>query len=288
MAYDNKRVSAFDNFYSDGCGCKNEEKYYFNGTYIDLCGLPVEEYMKPQCCCGGDGNDDEEVQKPLNEIFVKSFKDENGEIYYQAFSKFEVTSNIKINVYSMNETMTMLDLYVGDVQTVPEKGETEDFLTITLSIEEDENYKYVIATESSKTISDIYFDTILLSESGLFDENFNKISMENGTTSDLRFIIPSTDINCNDMEIDELDKFCMENQHCLMLYIPKSLYDKGSYSISNIGGDIVTDKFALSKTIFINNMEYVLLIDKATDDVTPYVPLYKEELVYEYKLTINK
>lgn len=287
MAYDNNRISAFDNFYSDGCGCNREKKYYFNGTYIDLCGLPIEEYMKPQCCCG-NGNNGGEAMKPLNEILVKSFKDENENIYYQAFSKFAVTSNIKISVYSMNDTITVLDLYVGDIQSAPEIGETEDFLSITLNIEDDDNYQYVVSTESSKTISDIYYNTVLLSKSEIFDDTFNKISMENGTTNDLRFVIPQTDVNCNDMEIDELDEFCMVNQHCLILYIPKFIYDKKAYSISSIGGDIVTDKFAYFNTTTVNNVEYVFLIDKATDDITPYVPLYKEELVYEYKLTINK
>lgn len=287
MAYDNNRFSVFDNFYSDGCGCKNEKKYYCNGTYIDLCGLSIEEYMKPQCCCGGNSNDGDSV-KPLNEIFVKSFKDDNGDIYYQAFSKFAVTSNIKINILCMDNTLTVLDLYVGDVQTTPERGETEDFSTITLSSNEDDNYRYIVSTESSKTINDIYFHTMLLSDFDSFNDNFNVISMGNGTTSNLMFVIPATDINCNDMEIEELDEFCQANQHCLILCLPKSIYDKNGYSINTLGGDIITSKFELSNTVTINNIEYVFLVDKAIDDIAPYVPLYKEELVYEYKLTINK
>ena len=30
----------------DGCGNTSEDKHYYNGMYIDLCGMSVEEYMK--------------------------------------------------------------------------------------------------------------------------------------------------------------------------------------------------------------------------------------------------
>lgn len=285
MGYNSNISSALHNFYTDGCGCNSEEKYYFNGTYIDLCGLPVEEYMKSHCCGGGNGDD--EGVKPINEILVKSFN-ENDEIYYQAFSKFAVTSNIKINITSTNNEMTVLDLYVGDTQSTAEKGASEEFLSITISVQEDEDYKYVVMTENSKVISDIYINTMLLSESGSFSEKFEKITTENGTTCDIRFTIPGTDIDCNEMEEEELNKFIIENQHCLIICLPKSLYDKNSYSISNIGGDIITDKFTLNKTFSINNIDYAYLIEKGTDDLTPYVPIYKEDIVYVYKLTINK
>ena len=287
MGYDNNRISPFDNFYSDGCGCKNEEKYYVNGTYIDLCGLPVEEYMKNHCC-GGGGNNDNDVVKPINEIYVKSFKNENGEILYQAFSKFAVTSNIKISASSTNNILTVLDLYIGDTQTEPENGDTEDFLSVSISVQEDENYQYIIMTESSKVISDVYLTTMLLSESGSFSENFQKITMENGTTTDIIFTIPSTDVDCNDMEEEELETFCEINQHCFVLCLPKSIYDKNAYSISNSIGEIITNKFVYDKTFNINNVEYIYLKESATTDMSPYVPIYKEDLVYEYKLTLNK
>lgn len=287
MGYDNNRISPFDNFYSDGCGCKTEDKYYYNGTYIDLCGLPVEEYMKNHCCGGGSSDNDEGV-KPINEILVKSFKNENDEIYYQAFSKFAVTSNIKVNIFSTNNEMTVLDLYIGDTQSVAEKGASEEFLSVTINVQEDEDYKYVLMTEDSKITSEIYINTMLLSKSGSFSEDFEKIIMDNGTTSNIRFTIPSTDVDCNDMEQEELDEFCRVNQHCLIICLPKSIYDKNSYSISNMGGDVITDKFVLSKSFSINNIDYVYLIEKGEDDLTPYVPIYKEDIIYDYKLTINK
>ena len=289
MAYNNKNKTV-TNFYSNTYDC-GETKYYVNGAYIDLCGLPIEEYMKPQCCCGGnnDNDDDDETVKQLNEIYVRSFKNDNGEIFYQAVSTFAVTSNIKVNIYSMNNALTVLDLYIGDTQTNTKTGDTEEFLTITLSIQEDDMYKYVVVTDSSKIMYDVYYHTMLLSKSDTIPvSEFMKINIENDTTEELTFVIPSTDINCNDMEEDELNAFCEENQHCLVIYIPKTIYENKAYSISNIGGDIVTEKFAYQKDITINNEKYAYLKDKATDDIAPYVPLYEEDIIYNYKLTIDK
>ena len=37
----------------------------------------------------------------------------------------------------------------------------------------------------------------------------------------------------------------------------------------------------------VNDEEYVYLRESSTDDIMPYVPLYNEDIVYEYKLTLN-
>ena len=81
MGYNNNRTSPFHNYYSDGCGSTNNEKYYVNGTFIDLCGLSVEEYMKNPCCCTGSGNNNQEGVKITNSIMIKSFENENDVIY---------------------------------------------------------------------------------------------------------------------------------------------------------------------------------------------------------------
>lgn len=289
MGYNTNLTSILGDFNSDGCGLKNDEKYYFNGTYIDLCGLPIEEYMKG-CCCGGinSDTDNEQPSKTINEIIVKSFKTENDEIYYQAFSKFAVTSNIKINAYSTNNILTVLTFSIGDTQTTPEIGNSEEFLTITMSLEEDETYIYALTTEASKSSNYVYINTMLLSEADSYSDEFTKITVEKGATVDLTFVIPSTNVDCNDMETEELKTFCEINQHCLLICLPKTIYDKGEYTIRNLGGDIITNKFAYEKTITIDNIEYVFLKDKATNDIMPYVPIFQEDLVYQYKLTIDK
>lgn len=271
----------------DGCGGTYEDKYYVNGTYIDLCGLPIEEYMKNPCC-GGNNSGSEDYVKPKNEILVKAYTSEDGTIYYQAFSKFAVTSNIKIMVLSNNNIGTELDLYIGDTTSKPEIGETFEFMNVTLSVYEDDTYQYVSVMEESKSSYDIYNKAILLTNIGLFSEDFNMTTMDADSTIDINFTIPAGTINYNEFETnEEFLAYCNEHQYCLSLYIPKEIYDKNKYLISNYGGTDVTKNFAFNNYTTILDNEYACIVEKAKDDIMPFVQLYNEELVYEYKLTLN-
>lgn len=277
------------NLYTDGCGNSYEDKYYVNGTYIDLCGLPVEEYMKNPFCCGNNSGSSDEPVKPVNQIAVKTFDDENGVIYYQAFAQFAVASNIKVHVSSTTEVVTELDLYAGNTASQPEIGETYDFLVATISIEEDETYRYVMASEETKITYNIYTKAVLSSEVQDFTDDFTKTVMEVGTTSDISFKINGTDFNYNDVtDITEFNEFCLANVHSFVLYIPKDVYDKKVYTISNYGGSDITGKFVFKHEKDIDNMKYVALAEEATTDIMPFVPLYKEDIIYDYKLTLNK
>lgn len=277
------------NLYTDGCGNSYGDKYYVNGTYIDLCGLPVEEYMKNPFCCGNNSGSSDEPVKPVNQITVKTFEDENGVIYYQAFAQFAVASNIKVYVSSTTEVVTELDLYAGNTASQPEIGETFDFLVATISIEEDETYRYVMASEETKITYNIYTKAVLTSAVQDFTDDFTKTVMEVGTTSDIRFKINGTDFNYNDItDITEFNEFCLANVHSFVLYIPKDVYDKKAYTISNYGGSDITGKFVFKHEKDIDDMKYVALAEESTIDIMPFVPLYKEDIIYDYKLTLNK
>lgn len=290
MGYSNNSMTTplniNDELYSDGCGCKYDEKYYVNGYYIDLCGLPIEEYMKSPCC----GDSDLPSLKPINEISVKSLIIED-KIYYQAFAKYSVTSNIKMLVFSTTNVATELDIYVGDKESIAEIGETEEILEMRLNLYEDDSYMYIIKQDEDKVTYDIYTKARLEKDALVFSDEIDKITMEIGSTSDIVFTIPSTDVNYNEMlDIAEFEAFCEENIYCFVLYLPKSVYDDKLYSISNYGGMDVTDKFVLvegSTVIMIDDIEYVLLNERAGEDYCPYIPLYGEDNIYEYKITLN-
>jgi hypothetical protein len=104
----------------------------------------------------------------------------------------------------------------------------------------------------------------------------------------MKFIIPSTDIDTGDMEEEDFMKFCEENQYALVIVLPKVVYENSAYTIFNYGGGDVTSKFAFDSSYVIDSADFVCIMEKATNDIMPYVPLYKEELVYEYKLAMNK
>ena len=280
----------------DGCGRTYEDKYYVNGAYIDLCGLSVEDYMSNPCCGGGGSNTTpEEPSKTVNEIVVKVFESETGDIYYQAFANYAVTSSLKVSVKAPDNTVVELTINVGEAQSTPKVGTVASISTVSLDIMEDEQYKYKPVTEMSSTNYTTYYATLMTSElNGLNSSKvaeFTKEVVEVDTDLEINYIIPPTDINYNEFE-DEADfeSFCDENQYCFAMVLPKKVYDAKKYAITNYVGADINDKFAYYKAYTLNNEEFVCLIDKAntSGDKYSYIPLYGEELKYIYKLTISK
>lgn len=286
------------NLYSDGCGETYDKKYYVNGAYIDLCGMSVEEYMKSPCCNGGGSNEPgSDDTKPTNVIQIVSYE-ENGFIFYQAIAKYPVTSNLKINVRNHeNETITMLDLYIGESESKPEMGETLEIKDAIIDINEDEDFKYISSTgnepdEPEIMKFNIYTGALLLSDIvNLEPENITNLTtyeVDGAAAFDVKFVIPASTIDTGDMEEDELNNYCTANQYGFIIVMPKEVYDSKLYTLFNYGGYDITNKFVFNTNYVINSEDFVCIIEKGTDDIMPYVPIFNEEMIYEYKLTIKK
>lgn len=292
MGYYNKMNPLNKNgFYTpvDGCGGTYEDKFYVNGMYIDLCGLSVEEYMKNPCCCNSNNNNnDTGTTKPTNEILVKTFTDENGIIFYQAFAKFPVTSTLRISVSLTPESVINLYINTGDTTSKAEQGEVLNAISITLSVNEDENYRYIAILEVERDTYEVYYNALPLSKIDVFDNSFKQIIINDDDINDIDFVIPATDFNYNELEdIDEIERFFNENQYCFIIYLPEDVYKDNKYVISSYDNTNVSNKFMYYKELTINNIKYVCLVEKATDDVAAFVPQYNEDITFKYKLAIN-
>lgn len=303
MGYKNNReflpLTNEVNFYSDGCGETYDKKYYVNGAYIDLCGLTVKEYMNNPCCGGGGSGSGSgsESSKSKNKIRVISYEEE-GIIFYQAISDYPVKSNIKIRVHNPEtDAITELDIYIGETQSKPEAGDSLTIKEVSTDIKEDEEFIYTptIGGEPGDTedsVYSVYLGTLPIDDArNLTIDKIKELSLFDvpaGSTMDMKFIIPSTDIDAGDMEEEEFMRFCEENQYALVIVLPKVVYENSIYAIFNYGGIDVTGKFVFDSSYVIDSTDFVCIMEKATDDIMPYVPLYKEELVYEYKLAMNK
>lgn len=275
----------------------SEKKYYYNGVYIDLNGLPIEEYMKsPFCNCNGGGSEDEpESSKQKNQITVLTKKDENdNKIYYQVKSEFPVTSFIEVTVTSTTNAKTVLEIHVGDSESEIEEGDTIDILLAKLNVNEDDTYRYVIITQDVNEYV-IYKKAVPVSEelSNPNEQGFNEITLKLNDTDDIIFTIPATNININNFESeDELNDFILNNQYRLVLVLPKKIYMQKKYMIYNSINVDITNKFLLieNKTVIINNIEYIYIYEGAKDEetMTSFVPQYNEDTVYKYKLSLIK
>lgn len=280
----------------DGCGNSHEDKYYVNGMYIDLCGLPIKEYMSNPCCGGGSGTNPDVNTKCKNNIIVTSYEKDDY-IYYKAVADYPVSSNIKIRVVnSETGSVTELEIYIGETESEEEIGESLKIENITLNIEEDDDFQYIPLINGEEPNPEnksytVYISALHLDEiNNLSSETINSlqsISINQGNTVKLQYIIPATDINYNDFKDEEFLEFCEKNQYGLILILSKELYDSSAYSIYNYSGVDMKNNFKLNKNYIINEKEFVCLIEKAVDDIFPYVPLFEEDLMYEYKLTLN-
>jgi hypothetical protein len=300
MGYTNNReflpLTNEVNFYSDGCGETYDKKYYVNGAYIDLCGLTVKEYMTNPCCGGSGSGSGSEASKPKNKVRIVSYEEENA-IFYQAISDYPVTSNIKIRVHNPDtDAITELDIFVGETKSQPEIGDSLTIKEVSVDVKEDDDFIYTPTIggdpgDSDDAVHSVYVGTLHLNDAkNLTIDKIKTLSlfdMPAGSAMDVKFAIPATDIDTGDMEEDEFMKFCEENQYAFVIVLPKVVYENSAYSIFNYSTDITT-KFVFDSSYVIDSSDFVCIMEKATDDIMPYVPLYKEELTYEYKLTMNK
>jgi hypothetical protein len=275
----------------DGCGKSYDEKFYYNGTYIDLCGLSPEEYMKTHFCCGGESNNNPSTpSKVQNKITVHVTLDEDNEvIYYQAFASFPVTSNIKVSVSSLNNIVTELDIFAGEKQSLAEVGETLEITSVSLDTTEDDNYKYEGVIGGELMEYNIYFGTLLKSELNKVNEilsDFESLVMTLNTTVDATFVVPATDVNYNNVSDEEFNDFCQKNQYSFVIVLPTEIYVNKQYFITNYNGDNIKAKFVNEGSLSILGKEYTILAEYGTDDITPFVPLYNEENTFTYKFSL--
>ena len=278
------------NLIIDGCGNTHKQKFYYNGTFIDLCGLPIEEYMKSPCCGGGgDSDNDDDKSKKTNNITVTSYTDEQGIIFYMARANYLVTSDLKVSILTTdNETVT-LEIPAGKSESTPVQSKSLTFIDVALNNYEDDTYKYKVIAESEIMEYNIYNKAILLKEKDFDFSKYNKITVEAESETDIKYTIPGTSIDINNFENEEeLNNFFQENQYCFILAIPENVYTNNEYVIKNGVGHIITNKFTFEEIIPYQNVNYAILIEKGTDDITPYVPLYNEDLNYDYKLILEK
>lgn len=273
----------------DGCGNTYEDKYYYNGTYIDLCGLPIEEYMKNHFFCDNNTGGGSTNTKPTNKITIESYEEE-GIVYYRAVSTAPVTEKLKISVMSNDGSTTVLDIEIGETTSKPEKGETLDIKNVSLNVYEDDTYVYSTQIKVNKSMYKIYSKSLLLNEfnniTNLINE-FNSFETEVNKTKEITFIIPGTDYNYNDVEVEEFNKFVKENQYCLVLCLPNDVYENKQYFIylDEINN---TDSFINKKTIDIKGEKYIVLVKQAeVGNEEIFTPVYQEEKPFVYKLTLK-
>lgn len=278
-----------DNFYTDGCGNNYQKKYYVNGSYIDLCGLPIKEYMKNPYCCGNNEGDTPEYEKLTNIITIITSED-NGYKLYQAEAKYAVSSLLKVVILFADGFQTELEITNGEVKSRKERGSVDsEIISISTNIDSDSDFIYVLDSMITDEYYNIYYGSYPLSQIDTIDFDTCKNIQTNGNeTISLEYVIPESSINYSDIDdIQKLNELWDSIQYCFLLLLPEEVFKQGNYSINNYEHDITTN-FSLFKNINIGSDRYVLLIEKSTkENLSSFVPLIGESLNYNYKLILK-
>lgn len=218
----------------DGCGSADRIKW--NGLNIDLCGMSVEEYMKPicPCNCNGGGTDTGNTKTILT--LTLSYESNADGKYYPIVSSNNKTvgGDVQIELEINGETLNLI-LPKGSTSIKSNTG-FDEMLSATKFIVSNENelkemYSKInvvnyIPKGSSNTaytsvINQKTFDTI--SNISNFDfeiTSTNTFTVEDET--DLKVYIPKWSVDEPESD-DEYNQWLFENAYALLLYIPKEI-----------------------------------------------------------------
>ena len=149
--------------------CGDDTRYYYNGSYVDLCGMSPEEYMKRwDCCDDNGGNSDTPKRNPIVLTQTPIINENTGmeAVEIVATASKPVATDITVNImveYIDESTNTIVSEEVAIV--IPRGQKTGKFMfsrpsiTITSakpSPESDEQFDYVTEGNISEVIGCLF------------------------------------------------------------------------------------------------------------------------------------
>lgn len=141
-----------------------EERYYYNGMYIDLCGLPAEEYCKTIFVTNGSSSSDKEESKRNNPITIElvSYVNEEGvEVYaYRAFAKQPVATDVTVTMEIQNEEGEKETVYI----TVPKNTSSSNVEPTRIPMKSARPPKVTTSDYSPKNDETFDYNTVLPEE----------------------------------------------------------------------------------------------------------------------------
>ena len=150
--------------------CGDNVRYYYNGSYVDLCGMTPEEYMKRWCCGGGSGNTDEPTTSRKNAIVLsqESSATETGQpaILLTAKSVYPTASDVTLTVTYEYIDVNSNEVKTGKTNIIIPYGETKGTTTLskvsitvtsaTPTPKTDENFDYMVEGNISSVIGCLF------------------------------------------------------------------------------------------------------------------------------------
>lgn len=217
---------------------RKDARYYWNGAFIDLCGLPGEDYATTIFVTDGAA-----VKKTTNTITISILKS-NGVYAYKAGSKQQVATDIEIELTIQDnenqEEKVKLSIKAGKnisetiLTTVSEAKPQPIVKSSFYNPHEDETFKYnmILPKEEPKlpvayTLSLKQGEIDTLSDSDIISKlnKLNKVQMKDSATSE-EFTIELTPISVEGLKEAkplEVQNLLGENKQDLIIVTDKNI-----------------------------------------------------------------
>ena len=284
----------------------NNEKYYYNGLFTDLCGMSVNDYIKStqlnisivnsgsgsiivpgggnntgnnnnnNTNGGGNGDtggdiilpDNPTVTKQTNTLVFSVNTDGYLCVALTYAPKTAITITFSCEEYNGNVVLTSSK--VSHTTTFKPKNNQLSISNLNITPSEDSIYKYGFYKLENPTQMKsyvVYYDMLKKTNENIITNelvtNFNKIT---ATTNEetMMFVLPGASEDVNNLPDDEYDLWEVNNTYEKALVVPSEIYtDKNNKLFSFILNDAdAFIGFENVKTINIDNVDYVVLVDK--------------------------
>lgn len=257
--------------------CGSDERYYFNGVYVDLCGMSADDYMKStqfDCeCTGGTTPSDTATTKETITILFTYTKNEDGtftsiveanpapkqdiEVSYIIQSNDD--GEIPINgIITPSENpfiytgMTFKSMYniVGEEQHSIDVNDNEYYDEVILETGDEIAYYGFINSTALTEISSYDFST-------LFNNTIND------ELTEVTLTLPEWNGEGNDpgnMDESEYAEFCKNNSYILALLFNEDDWDNNNVVITDPSENDITNTFVkIANNITINSGNFCVV-----------------------------
>lgn len=265
-----------------------EERYYYNGMFIDLCGLSPEDYSKTIFVTNGSGSSDSDVTIKTNSIKVElvSFINEEGvSVYaYQAIAKQPVSSEITIQLVVENEgerevvnIVIPKDTSVSNIGTTKittESGVSPIVITSDYNPKKDEKFEYNTVLPESKpaypmayriTLPQHDIDNISDEELSNLIKASGNISMKDSTTSE-EFMVEFDTISVEGLEsmsMSEIQRIQIEKSQDIVFVTDTNIK---SIEEGGLGFNEIEKWMKRESTIKIDNVIFTVWYKRVDDN----------------------
>lgn len=265
--------------------CGSDERYYYNGMYIDLCGMSAEDYMNAtifKCECGGGGNVNPPTTSTTKETMTLT-------ITYRKNDDGTFSSVVKANPTPKQ------DIEVSYILQTDTDGDVEVRGTVTPSVNPfvyadktfDKMYNIVGEQQHSIDVTNNEFYDKVYIETGdevsyygfvnskaLNDlQNYDFTSLDSQTINDELTPFTMTLPKWGDMENDpgimsdeEYELFKKDNSYLIVILVDEKKWNSNMIQIANANNDNITESFIeIRNNITIEGDKYCALT-KSNDD----------------------